>query len=255
MNQADPPDSDILGVSINPLPLDQHIELMLHWARQNISRTVCVANVQMLLEAHWNSNFKQLLLSADLVVPEGMLLVWILRLFDRKDQERIDGIDILKNLCQESQTLDLGVFFLGSGTQILGKMRQRLAIEYPKLNIIDMAPLPFRALTSSEDQALVHRINQSQAGLLLLSIGCPKQERWLAAHRGKINATIIGLGGAFPIYAGIQPYAPKWSKELGLEWVYHLCHAPGRLWRRYITSMPTFLWLVAQQLLNQPKKH
>ncbi|PZD74275.1 N-acetylglucosaminyldiphosphoundecaprenol N-acetyl-beta-D-mannosaminyltransferase [Acaryochloris thomasi RCC1774] len=255
MNQAEPPRRQVIGISINPLSLSQHVNLILGWATQNESRAVYVANVHMLMEARWNPDFRQVLHAADLVTPDGMPLVWMLRLLGIYDQERVAGMDLLRELCVGSQSRSIGVLFLGSSAQILAKMRQRLDIEYPSLNIVGMDPLPFRPLTPSEDRDLINKINQSKAGLLLLSLGCPKQEKWIAAHRGRVNATMIGLGGVFPVYAGLQAYAPQWARDSGLEWAYRLCQEPGRLWRRYATTIPPFLWLAAQQLANRSSKH
>lgn len=254
MKQAEPPRRQVIGISINPLSLSQHVDLILGWAMRNESRAVCVANVHMLMEARWNPGFRQVLQTADLVTPDGMPLVWMLRLLGVYNQERVAGMDLLRALCQESQSRDVGVLFLGSSARILERIRQRLNLEYPHLNITGMDPLPFRPLTPSEDRELIDRINQSKAGLLLLSLGCPKQETWIAAHRGKINATMIGLGGVFPVYAGLQAYAPKWARDAGLEWAYRLYQEPGRLWRRYATTIPPFIWLAAQQLVSRSSK-
>jgi N-acetylglucosaminyldiphosphoundecaprenol N-acetyl-beta-D-mannosaminyltransferase len=255
MNQlAAPPRKQVIGIYINPLSLSQHVDLILRWAMQNTSRAVCVANVHMLMEAHWDPDFKRILHSADLVTPDGMPLVWMLRLLGVYNQERVAGMDLFRAVCEKAQSQGVGVLFLGSGAQILAKMRRRLDLEYPNLNVVGMDPLPFRPLTPSEDQVLIDKINQSRAGLLLLSLGCPKQEKWIADHRGKVNATMMGLGGVFPVYAGLQTYAPKWARELGLEWAYRLCQEPGRLWRRYATTIPPFVWLAAQQLFNRSSK-
>jgi N-acetylglucosaminyldiphosphoundecaprenol N-acetyl-beta-D-mannosaminyltransferase len=239
----------VIGTSINALSLDQHVEQIIAWAKRNTSRSVCVANVHMLMEAHWNRTFKQILRSADLVTPDGMPLVWMLKLLGADGQERVAGMDLLNSLCQKAQSQNVSVFFLGSQAQILAKMQHRLEQAYPALKIVGMEPLPFRPLTPNEDQDIIDQINQTQAGLLFVSLGCPKQEHWMAQHRGKINATMIGLGGVFPIYAGMQKYAPQWVRNLGLEWAYRLSQEPRRLWRRYATTIPPFIWLALQQLI------
>lgn len=239
----------VIGTNINALSLKQSTAQIIAWAKQNVSKSVCVANVHMLMEAHWNLSFQQILQAADLVTPDGMPLVWMLKFLGANGQERVAGMDLLKALCEEAQQQKVGIFFLGSETKILEKMRRRLESEYPTLNIIGMESLPFRPLTAQEDREIVEKINDSQAGLLFLSLGCPKQEKWIAQHRGKINATMVGLGGVFPVYAGLQKYAPQWIRTAGMEWAYRLYQEPGRLWRRYATTIPPFIWLATRQLI------
>ncbi len=243
----------IIDISVHSLSLEQYIEQIMSWAEQNMSRSVCVANVHMLMEAYWDLNFHRILSSADLVTPDGMPLVWMMRCLGADGQERAAGMDLLKALCQKAQERNLGVFFLGSQAQVLTKIHQRLKRDYLDLNVVGMEPLPFRPLNAKEDQDIINQINRSGAGLLFVSLGCPKQEKWIADHRNKINATMIGLGGVFPVYAGLQKYAPRWIRNLGMEWAYRLIQEPSRLWRRYATTIPTFLWLAAKQLITDKR--
>ncbi|MGF1602902.1 MAG: WecB/TagA/CpsF family glycosyltransferase [Thermosynechococcaceae cyanobacterium] len=244
----------VLDIFVNALSLDQQVEQIMAWAKQNVSRSVCVANVHMLMEAHWDPMFQNVVRQADLVTPDGMPLVWMLRYLGANDQERVAGMALFQALCDQAQGQDVSVFFLGSQAQILTKIRNRLELDYPALKIAAMEPLPFRPLTFTEDQDIINQINQSQAGLLFVSLGCPKQEKWIAEHRNRINATMIGLGGVFPVYAGLCKHAPQWVRNVGLEWAYRLYQEPRRLWRRYATTIPPFIWLAAQQLMQSPNR-
>lgn len=116
-----------------------------------------------------------------------------------------------------------------------------------------MEPLPFHPITPEEDEAIVQKLNESGAGLVLVSLGCPKQEIWMAKHQGKVQAVMVGLGGAFPVYAGIHKRAPQLIRSSGLEWLYRLAQEPRRLWGRYSSTIPVFLWLALKQLLTSPK--
>jgi N-acetylglucosaminyldiphosphoundecaprenol N-acetyl-beta-D-mannosaminyltransferase len=255
MNQLSPPRSiEIIGIPVNALSLEQHVRQIMIWATQNVSRSVCIANVHMLMEAYWDPEFKQVLHAADLVTPDEMPLAWMLRLLGVKNQECVAGMDLFQALCRTAQKQNIGIFLLGSQAQVLARICDRLAQKYPTLKIVGMEPLPFRPLTASEDRHIINQINRSQAGLLFVSLGCSKQERWIAQHRGKINAIMIGLGGVFPVYAGIHKRAPQWLRNLGLEWLYRLEQEPRRLWRRYATTIPPFLWLAAQQLAQMQHK-
>jgi N-acetylglucosaminyldiphosphoundecaprenol N-acetyl-beta-D-mannosaminyltransferase len=238
----------VIGSPVTALPFDVQIAIMLEWADKCKSRFVCVANVHMLMEAYWHSKFAGVLKNADLVTPDGMPLVWMLRLMGAQKQDRVAGMDILLTLCRLAPTTNISVFFLGSQTMILERIKVKLKQEIPNLKIAGMEPLPFQPLSQAENDAVVQKINKSGAGLVFVSLGCPKQEYWISQNKGKISAVMIGLGGAFPVYAGIHKRAPRWVRELGLEWAYRLAQEPRRLWNRYTRTNLTFIYLALKQL-------
>lgn len=243
----------VVNAPVTASPFDEQIKVILEWAGKHLSKVVCVANVHMVTEAYLNHDFSKILKSADLVTPDGMPLVWMMKLLGVRNQDRVAGLDILQAICKAAPSTNISLFFVGSETPILDQMRVRLNQEFPNLQIAGMEPLPFRPLTPAEDEALIQKINASGAGVVLVSLGCPKQERWMAEHKDKINAVMIGLGGAFPVYAGICKRAPRWVREMGMEWFYRLIQEPRRLWKRYSTTIPLFLWLATKQLIKQPK--
>jgi N-acetylglucosaminyldiphosphoundecaprenol N-acetyl-beta-D-mannosaminyltransferase len=241
---------DILGFSVATHSFKEQIGVMMQWAQQGLSRVVCVANVHMLMEAYWNPSFAKVLHNADLLTPDGMPLVWTLNLIQKSHHDRVAGMDILLETCRQASALGVGVYFIGSDADTLGKMRQQLQQDFPELVIAGMRPLPFRPLTPEEDCQVVEHINQSQAGFLFVSLGCPKQELWMHQHRHKVQAVMVGLGGVFPIYAGLRKHAPEWVRASGLEWLYRLLQEPGRLWKRYGTTIPPFVYLSVKQVIT-----
>jgi N-acetylglucosaminyldiphosphoundecaprenol N-acetyl-beta-D-mannosaminyltransferase len=243
------PTINILGAPVTALSFDAQIKQILEWASSYESKVICVANVHMLMEAHWNSEFSSVLKSADIVTPDGMPLVWMMKLMGVREQNRVAGMDILLALCKLASKQKMSVFFLGSETTILQKMRSKLEHEFPNLEIADMVSLPFRPMTVAEDEAIVQKIHQSKAKLVLVSLGCPKQEQWMHNHKDKIQAVMIGLGGVFPVLAGVHKRAPLWVQNLGLEWLYRLVQEPRRLWKRYTYTIPPFIWLCMKQLV------
>jgi N-acetylglucosaminyldiphosphoundecaprenol N-acetyl-beta-D-mannosaminyltransferase len=238
----------VLGISIAANPFAEQIDLIMHWGQKRLSRVVCVANVHMLMEARWNAGFAKVLEQADLLTPDGMPLVWALNLLRQSTHDRVAGIYILHEVCRQAAAVGLPVYFLGTDTDTLGKMRDRLEQEYPGLAIAGMEPLPFRPLTPEEDAEVVQAINRSQAGVVFVALGCPKQEIWMFQHRAKIKAAMVGIGGVFPIYAGIKKHAPLWVQTSGLEWLYRLVQEPGRLWKRYFKTIPPFIYLSLKQV-------
>lgn len=242
-----PPTRCVIGFPIAALPFDSQIDVIVKWAKAGLSKVVCIANVHMLVEGYNDAKFSDLLHSADMLTPDGMPLVWMLNLQGLRNQDRVAGLDVLAATCKEAEAQGLGVFFLGSHPAILEQMQVRLNQEYPNLIISGIEPLPFRPLTPEEDAEVIRTINNSGAKILFLSLGCPKQEKWMAEHKDKVRAVMIGLGGAFPVYAGIHRRAPQLVRSLGLEWLYRLIQEPKRLWKRYADTIPIFVWLALKQ--------
>ena len=245
------PTRSVLNSPVTAIRFEEQMFSILRWARTRESRYVCIANVHMIMEAYWNREFAAILEQADIVSPDGMPLVWMLKSMGAAYQDRVAGMDVLTSLCKLASLSNVSVAFVGSHKIVLDRMRKRLESEFPKLQIACMEPLPFRPLTSSEDEALTQKLNNSGAGLVFVSLGCPKQEKWMAQHQGKIRAVMIGVGGVFPIYAGILKRAPRYVRQSGLEWLYRLMQEPRRLWYRYGKSMPPFVWLAVKQLFSK----
>ena len=242
---------DVVGSDITALPLEKQIDTMVGWAQKRESRSVCVANVHMLMEAHWQPQFAEILAKADLVTPDGMPLVWMMRLMGVAQQDRVAGMDLFTGLCKSAQDKQISVFFVGSHREVLERIKVNLHRDFPKLMIAGMEPLPFRPLEPHENEQLVENINTSGAGLVFVALGCPKQEHWTAQQRGKIQAVMVGVGAVFPVYAGIYKRAPRWLRESGWEWFYRLMQEPKRLWIRYRKTIPPFVWLACKQLLHK----
>jgi N-acetylglucosaminyldiphosphoundecaprenol N-acetyl-beta-D-mannosaminyltransferase len=241
---------NVIGFPVASASFEQQAEAILHWSKRNLSKVVCVANVHMLTEASWDAGLADVLQSADLVTPDGMPLVWMIQLLKRAPQDRVAGLDLMLAVCKKAEADGVGVFFLGSEEAILAKMRSRLNQEFPNLRLLGMESWPFRPLTAAEDAAVIDQVNQSGAGIVFLSLGCPKQEFWMAQHQGKIKAVMVGIGGVFPLYAGIYRRAPAALRAAGLEWLYRLIQEPRRLWGRYSRTIPPFMWMALQQLLT-----
>lgn len=240
----------VLGFSVAANPFSEQIDLIMQWGQARLSRVVCVANVHMLMEARWNDHFAGVLSHADLLTPDGMPLVWTLNLLRKSSHDRVAGMYIMTEVCRRAEASGVRVYFVGTDANTLSKIRQRLSQDFPNLNIAGMDPLPFRPLTQDEDKALIKTINKSQAGIVFVALGCPKQEIWMHNHRHRIKAAMIGVGGVFPIYAGIKKHAPQWIQDSGLEWFYRLYQEPGRLWKRYFKTIPPFVYLSARQVVS-----
>lgn len=244
------PSVNVTGIPISALLFRDQIEAITVWAKRGVSKFVCVANVHMLMEAHWDYDFRAVLESADLVTPDGMPLVWLMRFLGCHNQDRVAGLDIFLAVCDRAQAEGHKIFFIGSTDDVLLTMRHRLAEDFPTLQVAGMISPPFHSMTEQEDKELVEAVNTSDASIVFVALGCPKQERWMKEHHGRINAVMIGVGAVFSLYAGFQKRAPFWVRKVGMEWLYRLVQEPRRLWKRYGTTIPPFIWLAMKQVAH-----
>jgi len=235
------PSSPVIGVEVTALSFEETVERVVAMAKDpSPGRYVCVANVHMLVEARQRPAFREVLEMADLVTPDGMPLVWMMRRGGRPQQERVAGMDLLPAICARAADEGVPVFFLGATMEVLDRMRSKFVQKIPRLKIAGMFAPPFRPLTLDENRALVEMINRSGAGILLIALGCPKQEEWMHNNRG-VRPVMVGLGAAFGVYAGMQRRAPAAMQRSGLEWLFRLAQEPKRLWKRYLVTNLRFL--------------
>ncbi|MBU0970232.1 MAG: WecB/TagA/CpsF family glycosyltransferase, partial [Proteobacteria bacterium] len=126
--------------------------------------------------------------------------------------------------------------------------------KYPGLHIACAISPPFRELTPQEDEEYTKQINKSGARILFVSLGCPKQERWMADHKDRLSCVMLGVGAAFDFLSGKKKHAPRWMQKVGLEWIFRLACEPRRLWKRYFKHNPRFIWYFGKQLIKERTK-
>jgi N-acetylglucosaminyldiphosphoundecaprenol N-acetyl-beta-D-mannosaminyltransferase len=238
----------ILGMRVDPTSYEEATEKVLAWAAAGESRYVCVANVHMVMEAHDDPSFRALVNAADLVTPDGMPLVWMLRKLGYPHQERVCGPELTSRVCAEAARRGVPVGFYGGHPEALEALVRNLSARFPGLRVVYAYSPPFRPLTPEEDERVTEEINASGARILFVGLGCPKQEWWMAEHKGRVRAVMLGVGAAFDFHAGRVRQAPVWMQRAGLEWLFRLVQEPRRLWRRYLKHNPRFLFLAFLQL-------
>ena len=240
---------NLLSLSITTGSYQNITENILALAKARVSSYTCVANVHMLVEAHKDKEFADIVNGADVVTPDGKPITWGLRLMHHQEQERVAGMDLLPDLLAGAIHMQIPVYFLGGTLDVLEKTKQHAKEKCPDLQIAGMFSPPFRTLTATEEEEIVQNINNSGAGLVLVAMGCPKQEKWMASMKGRVQASMVGIGGALPVMIGAQKRAPRWMQNAGLEWMYRLRQEPRRLFKRYAITNTTFIWLLARQYL------
>jgi N-acetylglucosaminyldiphosphoundecaprenol N-acetyl-beta-D-mannosaminyltransferase len=223
---------------------------VLDWAAAGESRYVCVATVNNLIEGCDDPGYNALMEAADLVTPDGMPLVWALRLLGVPDASRVYGPDLTPLVCEEAARRGVPVGFYGGQDDVLDDLAASLTTRYPGLRIAYRWSPPFRPLTTEEEARVADDLVRSGTRVLFVGLGTPKQERWMADHKG-LPMVMLGVGAAFDFLSGRKRQAPRALQGLGLEWLYRLAHEPRRLWRRYLYRNPRFVALFAAQLLRQ----
>jgi N-acetylglucosaminyldiphosphoundecaprenol N-acetyl-beta-D-mannosaminyltransferase len=227
------------------------IDEIISFAHSKIPSYVCFANVHMVVEAYRDKSFQKVINDANLVAPDGRPLSIFLRLSEGIKQDRVCGMDIFPDLLKKAAESGKAVYFYGTTEKLLKTIVHKAMTEFPALKIAGFHSPPFRTLTEEEEGAITEMINGAEPDLVFVALGCPKQEKWMAEHKNKINACLVGLGQAFKVYAGEERRLPRWMRDLSLEWVCRLCQEPGRLWKRYAFTNCYFLFLVARELVLQ----
>jgi N-acetylglucosaminyldiphosphoundecaprenol N-acetyl-beta-D-mannosaminyltransferase len=219
------------------------------WAQQNLSCYICVATVNELMEAYDSPDFQVVMNEADLVTPDGMPLVWGLKLLGQKDSSRVYGPDLTPIVLQKAEAGGVKVGFYGGSPEALEKLLLYVAARFPKLQVAYSYSPPFRPLTAEEDKAVVEAINNSGARILFIGLSSPQQNIWMAAHRPEVRAVMLGVGAAFDFLSGVKKQSPRWMMRIGLEWLFRLSTEPRRLWKRYFERNPRFVFYFGLQLL------
>jgi N-acetylglucosaminyldiphosphoundecaprenol N-acetyl-beta-D-mannosaminyltransferase len=220
------------------------------WAARYESRYICAANVHMLMEAWDSKDFLQVVNRADMVAPDGMPLVWMMRMKGWRGQTRVYGPTLMLHVLAAAEKNGLPVGFYGSSPDVLDRLIERMSHRYPGLKVTFSYSPPFRAVSDQEDEEIVQRIHESGARILFVALGCPKQEKWMADHKDRLRLVMLGVGAAFDFHAGTKPQSPAWMQAYGLEWIYRLWVEPRRLWRRYLWHNPRFVFLAVLDLLG-----
>lgn len=240
----------VLGSRIDATSYADACDRICSWVRERRSCYIIPANVHVVMTAYWQPTYQQIVNQAALVTPDGMPLVWALRLLGIAKQPRVYGPDLMLAWCERAAETGMPLYLYGGTDATLEKLQRSLTQRFPGLVIAGSYAPPFRPLTAAEEQADLARIQASGAPVVFIGLGCPKQEIWMARQQGQLSAVMIGVGAAFSFHSGEVSQAPRWLMRLGLEWLYRLVVEPQRLWRRYLVNNPAFLGLFGLQLFR-----
>ena len=240
--------TSVLGMKVSATEYGHASNLIISWSQQRLSRYVCVATVNNVMEAYDSAAFRTIMNEADLVTPDGMPVVWALKWLGHRNATRVYGPDLTAILLSQAAAAGVPVGFYGASPRVLAMLLDRVRTSYPSLQIAYAFSPPFRPLSQDEDQEIVNAINESGARLLFIGLNTPKQDAWMAGHRSRVQAVMVGVGAAFDFLAGSKPQAPRWMMRAGLEWSFRLATEPRRLWKRYLKHNPRYVVFLLLQL-------
>lgn len=242
---------DILGVPLALTDYARTLEWMDAHIEHGSSGYVCACNVHTVMASGEDPELRAALLGSSLNVPDGQPLVWAINALGHSLAGRVYGPELMSRACAHADGLGQRFYLYGGRNQgALVQLALNLRRRYPGVKIVGGYSPPHRPLTDEERDAVVKEINRSQADVVWVGIGVPKQEKWMACMRPHLEAPLlVGVGAAFDFHAGLVAQAPNWIQEAGLEWAYRLAHEPRRLWRRYVRYNPRFLGAFARQLV------
>jgi N-acetylglucosaminyldiphosphoundecaprenol N-acetyl-beta-D-mannosaminyltransferase len=234
--------ANVLGVGISALNLDTALAAVTQALERKTKGYVCVTGVHGVSEAQHDPGFRAILNHAFLNTPDGMPMVWMGRLQGFRDMARVYGPDLMLRVCEYSRTRGLTHFLYGGARGVAEELKRRMEQRFPGIHIVGTYTPPFRPLTAEEEQELAQLVRTVKPDLFWVGLSTPKQEKFMAQHWQKLDATLFfGVGAAFDFHAGRVQQAPVWMQQRGLEWLFRLTRDPGRLWKRYLKNNPLFI--------------
>lgn len=212
-------------------------------------RYIAVTSMHGIAESRTDTEFRRALDCADLVVPDGMPLVWLGRWHQHPLKRRVYGPELMETFCRETGST-YRHFFYGGGHGTADCLADSLHQRYGIAVVGTYCP-PFRSLTEEEQRDVASRIEAASADVLWIGLSTPKQEKWMHQNREHLSVPVmLGVGAAFDFNSGRTRQAPAWMRENGLEWLFRLSSEPRRLWRRYLVSIPKAAGLVFLELVG-----
>ena len=236
------PTCNIMGVNIAAI----NMGWLVYYLEKNLSKIkgdyICVANVHTTVTSYEDEKYCEIQNNGLMAIPDGGPLSTVGQKRGYKNMERTTGPSLMGEIFEISAKKGYRHYFYGSEEETLKLLYQKLTNRYPKIQIAGMYSPPFRPMMEEEDAAIVEQINDTKPDFVWVGLGAPKQEKWMAAHQGKIDGLMLGVGAGFDYYAENIKRAPMWMQKHNLEWVYRLVQDPKRLFKRYWSTNTKFIW-------------
>ena len=236
------PRVDVIGIPISAVTMESALAYVAENLEVLRGSYICASNVHTTVMAREDSLYHRVQSESVLSLPDGKPLSVVGRRKTILPMEKVTGTHFMQNIFTDPRFAGKKHFFYGTAEQTLMLMMERIREGYPELNVCGYEPSVFRPLEEEEEEALVQRINDSDADFIWVALGAPRQELLMHRLKGRVCGLMTGVGGAFNILAGLVDDAPQWMQDAGLEWFYRLYREPGRLFRRYLVTNSKFIY-------------
>jgi len=241
---------NLLGVQISAVDIEGALEQVKACLPNKKGDFFCLSSIHPVMEAIKDPEIKKIISQASAIFPDGMGIAMALRLLGNKFKGRVRGTDLMLKLCLYASKNNLSVSLYGNTNETLSKLRGILEGQFPGIGIVKAISPPFRELSPAEDEAIIEEVNKAKTDIIFVSLGAPKQEEWMARHKGKINAVQIGVGAAFDFIVGNVRQPPLWIQKLPLEWLFRLFQQPAKVIYR-MSLVPEFLFRLLMQIIRE----
>ena len=247
---------NLLDVWIDKVDLDSAVADVDTFVQVGTPHQVMTVNVDFLRLSYQDRAFRNLINTADLVVPDGMPLLWASRLLGDALPERVTGVELIEACARLAVARDYSIFLLGAGPGVAQDAAAALTCRYPGLRIAGTYAPPIGPFSADEEMRMVRMIQEVRPDMLFVAFGAPKQDQWIRKNLGRLGVPVcMGCGASLDFLAGRVKRAPLWMQLHGLEWLYRVGQEPTRLWRRYfIDDLPIFMRMMAQRRTGSPAR-
>jgi N-acetylglucosaminyldiphosphoundecaprenol N-acetyl-beta-D-mannosaminyltransferase len=241
----------VLGVTVDAVDMEEaleHVSALLQSSRKGY---VCVAGVHGVMEAQRDTQLMEVYSRSAMTIPDGMPLAWVGRLQGHRNMQRVAGPDLMLEVFRRTQFAQATHFLYGGREGIANELREKMQQQFPWVKIVGTYTPPFRNLSDAEESEFIASIAALKPDIIWVGIGCPKQEVFMARYLPDLETKLMfGVGAAFDFHTGSIRDCAGWIKRAGLQWLHRLLQDPKRLWKRYLRTIPAFLWCITLQMLK-----
>ena len=242
--------SSILGTKINVTDMEKTVSYIAQHLKELKGHYICVSNVHTTVTAYRDEEYRDVQNNAAMNIPDGKPLSIVQRRSGFREAGRVPGPDLMPEIFSISEDKGYRHYFYGSRQETLDALREKLMKQYPRLKIVGMYSPPFRPMSEEEDAETVKKINACRPDFIWIGLGAPKQEKWMAAHDGKVCGVMLGVGAGFDFHAGTIRRAPLWMQEFCMEWLFRIGQDPKRLLPRYLDTNFSFVFYLFREWLK-----
>jgi N-acetylglucosaminyldiphosphoundecaprenol N-acetyl-beta-D-mannosaminyltransferase len=241
----------LFGCPIDTLTFDDTLRRIEDSIQKRRPIRHCAINAAKIVKIQSDRTFREIVVSSDLISPDGQSIVWASRFLKKPLPERVTGIDLMQRLLKLASEKGYKVFLLGAKEEVICELKEKLKRELPNLNLVGCRNGYF---SPDEEEGIVKEINEKKPDILFIGMSSPKKEYWMSKYQSALKVSfVMGVGGSFDVLVGKTKRAPQWMQRVGLEWFYRFWQEPTRMWKRYLITNTLFLFYLLEEKLKSIK--